>query len=77
MKSTVFKMLFILFFVSLSSATRAESIDQGGQPCMVIKRACDDAGFKKSKECFSKVLAGESVSGVKLDVSVVSKCKDK
>ena len=40
-----------------------------------IEKACKSAGFKKHKDCFNKVIAGESVPGVSVDPSDVSACK--
>jgi hypothetical protein len=57
---------------------------------MEIKKACEGAGYQSGlsrgkmkegkgsvKDCMSKITNGETVSGVKLNASVVSGCKEK
>lgn len=79
--------LVLSFLVSFSAG--AQDTDKL-QPCMEIKKACEAAGYQSGlqrgkmkegkgsvKDCMSKVTNGESVSGVKVGVSVISGCKEK
>lgn len=61
--------------VNVTFAAGPETANQ--PPCLVVKKACDSAGLHKAKDCFKKVMSGEKVTGVTIQDSVLSQCKDK
>lgn len=73
----------IFLIILINTCSLACFGEESALPCMEIKKACTTAGFKKSvggvsaKDCMSRILNGEIVSGVDVKPSVLKNCKEK
>lgn len=68
-----------------TTPTLGSSIMNNRYPCRAIEKACQSAGFTKGDKtgkalflhCVKPILAGQTVSGVTVDPSLVQACQQK
>lgn len=75
----------IVLFMSLGLTAFAEPLGSSGRhPCMVIKKACEDAHFEKGEakngnglfmNCMKPLMEGKAVPGVQVESSVIEGCR--
>jgi hypothetical protein len=69
------KALFPVMVLAVALTSFGAQARGGG--CKKIEKACKSAGHKKKKDCYDKILAGESIDGVAPAQSDVDSCKAK
>ncbi len=68
---------------AIAPAFADDDMDSDAKPCMVIAKACMDAGYTRQssddkrfwKDCMKPVLLGKTVSGVTVDAATVKDCR--
>ncbi|CEG56120.1 hypothetical protein [Legionella fallonii] len=68
-----------------TTPTPGAALMNSRHPCHAIQKACQAAGFSKGDKtgkglflhCFKPILAGQTVTGVTIDSSVVQACQQK